>query len=266
MQHWFDVDIATEYGVLEAILMEHFNFWLTKNKANEKNFIDGRYWTHNSTKAFQALFPYVSQKQIQSALKHLKDEDLILVGKYNDSAYDHTLWYAFTEKAETIMQKGKNISMKNILTITPKSKIDYPEMSNRLSENVKSILININNKDVTNTDIDPDIDLFVENTEEMPSAEESIPDKPKKQKRFVKPTVDEVRAYCEERHNGIDAQTFINYYDANGWITGRTHMKDWKACVRYWEQNRKNKETRNKSYGRDTSNPYSSEEYNDLPF
>lgn len=60
-----------------------------------------------------------------------------------------------------------------------------------------------------------------------------------KKKRFVKPTVEEVKAYCEERGNGIDPQTFIDYYESKGWTVGKNPMKDWKACVRTWENRRK---------------------------
>ena len=55
-------------------------------------------------------------------------------------------------------------------------------------------------------------------------------------KRFVPPTVDEVRAYCQDRQNGIDPQRFIDHYTRNGWMVGRTKMKDWQAAVRTWEQ------------------------------
>ena len=56
-------------------------------------------------------------------------------------------------------------------------------------------------------------------------------------KRFVKPTVEEVQAYCKERNNNVDAEKFISHYDSNGWKVGRTPMKDWKATVRTWEKN-----------------------------
>ena len=57
--------------------------------------------------------------------------------------------------------------------------------------------------------------------------------------RFVKPTVEEVRAYCQERNNGIDAESFVDYYESKGWLIGKNHMKDWKAAVRTWENRRK---------------------------
>ena len=55
--------------------------------------------------------------------------------------------------------------------------------------------------------------------------------------RFVPPTVEEVKAYCLERHNNIDAQYFCDYYESKGWMIGKNKMKDWKCSVRTWERN-----------------------------
>lgn len=59
------------------------------------------------------------------------------------------------------------------------------------------------------------------------------------QKRFKKPTLEEVEAYCAERSNGISAKDFINFYESKGWKIGKSPMKDWKAAVRTWEGKRK---------------------------
>lgn len=59
--------------------------------------------------------------------------------------------------------------------------------------------------------------------------------------RFVAPTLEEVQEYCRERNNDVDAERFISYYQSNGWMVGRNHMKDWKATIRTWE--RRNKES-----------------------
>jgi hypothetical protein len=56
------------------------------------------------------------------------------------------------------------------------------------------------------------------------------------QKRFTKPTLDDVKAYCQERNNGVDAEKWYNHYSANGWKVGKNPMKDWKAAVRTWER------------------------------
>lgn len=135
MQHNFDVDIAKEYGLKEAILLNHLWFWVEKNKANDVHFYDGTYWTYNSIKAFNKLFPYLSERQINSTLKSLKERGIIQTGNYNKSTYDRTMWYAFTKMGISIMQKCK---------------MEDAKMSNGYVENVKPI------PDI-NTDIKPDI-------------------------------------------------------------------------------------------------------------
>ena len=54
-------------------------------------------------------------------------------------------------------------------------------------------------------------------------------------KRFMPPSVDDVRAYCMERGNSVDPQTFVDFYAVKNWMVGKTKMVDWKACVRTWE-------------------------------
>lgn len=73
------------------------------------------------------------------------------------------------------------------------------------------------------------------------------PGEPKK--RFVPPSVDEVRAYCQERGNGIDPQGFVDFYAARGWVVGKTPMKDWKAAVRTWES----RDSARKPHGKPTA-------------
>lgn len=55
-------------------------------------------------------------------------------------------------------------------------------------------------------------------------------------RKFKKPTIEEIQQYCLERNNKINAEQFIDYYDANGWKVGKNPMKDWKAAVRTWER------------------------------
>lgn len=87
-------------------------------------------------------------------------------------------------------------------------------------------------------------------------------------KRFVKPTVDEVRAYCEERKNGVDAEHWWNHYEANGWMVGSNHMKSWKSAIITWEIRMKaNKGGRYAASGnrqKQDDNPYSAANIQDL--
>lgn len=50
--HSFNPLLAKEVGIECAILLYNIEFWIEKNKANNKHFYEGRYWTYNSTKAF----------------------------------------------------------------------------------------------------------------------------------------------------------------------------------------------------------------------
>lgn len=65
--------------------------------------------------------------------------------------------------------------------------------------------------------------------------------KEKKGSVFVKPTVSDVKEYCDERLNSINPESFIDFYESKGWMVGRNKMKDWKACVRTWENKARNK-------------------------
>jgi hypothetical protein len=53
---------------------------------------------------------------------------------------------------------------------------------------------------------------------------------------FKPPTANDVKSYCLERNNFVNAETFIDFYESKGWMVGKNKMKDWKACVRTWEK------------------------------
>lgn len=106
MYHSFDVYIAKKIGVYPAIILNYIYFWTEHNRANETNYYDGYYWTYNSIRAFEDLFPYLSKKQIRSSLEVLISEELIVKGNYNSSGYDRTTWYAITPFGKDIIEKG----------------------------------------------------------------------------------------------------------------------------------------------------------------
>ena len=54
--------------------------------------------------------------------------------------------------------------------------------------------------------------------------------------RFAPPTLDEIREYCKERGNKVDAEKFFDFYESKGWMVGKNKMKDWRAAVRTWER------------------------------
>lgn len=68
----------------------------------------------------------------------------------------------------------------------------------------------------------------------------------KKIKKFIPPTLEQVTQYCKDRNNLhiVNPETWLSYYECNGWKVNKNPMKDWKASIRYWEsKNNKNNAT-----------------------
>lgn len=82
---------------------------------------------------------------------------------------------------------------------------------------------------------------------DIDAADAAAPAEKKSRKKFVPPTVDEVREYCgAQGYSTIDPEGFIDYYEANGWRVGNQAMKDWKATVRNWARRDKERGAQNK--------------------
>ena len=81
-------------------------------------------------------------------------------------------------------------------------------------------------------------------------------------KRFVPPTVEQVREYCDARGNRIDPAAFVDHYTANGWMRGKNKLKDWKAAVRTWEKNQNDNRTGTNGQTRRLSNAEHREQAN----
>ena len=152
MNHSFNVEVATKYGMLEAVLLENINFWVAKNKANEKNFYDGFYWTYISITALSKLFPYASRATIFRALHNLEDAGLILAGNYNKDASDKTKWYTLTKKGELLLNGTE--------ACQPESNAGS---GNNAFQNETTLFQNETTLPYINTDINPDVNLTVSN-------------------------------------------------------------------------------------------------------
>lgn len=83
----------------------------------------------------------------------------------------------------------------------------------------------------------PDITQKKPDYKTIKTIEKEVPKGTSKKKNaaFEKPSVEQVAAYAAERGaSGFDARYFHDHYESNGWMVGKSHMKDWKATVRNW--------------------------------
>ena len=99
LEHHFPPEMAKKYGVDVAIFCRNIYHWMYKNRANGRHFHDGHWWTYNSQTAFEEIFPYWSRRQVQRIIAKCRDEQLLIIGDYNDDGRDRTTWYSLTETA-----------------------------------------------------------------------------------------------------------------------------------------------------------------------
>lgn len=90
----FRADIAKDAGTDSAIIFENIVYWIEKNRANEKHFYDGAWWTYNTVKAFESLFYWLTTDQIRRCLEKLVEKNYLITGNYNKNQYDRTKWYS----------------------------------------------------------------------------------------------------------------------------------------------------------------------------
>ena len=107
------------------------------------------------------------------------------------------------------------------------------------------LCLDSNGRYAVGTNLDPTWNQSGTNLEPQPNVTKpnvtERADKPPRS-RFSPPTVEQVRTYCEERGNGIDAAAFVDFYTARGWMLNKTKMKDWRAALRTWERRERTKE------------------------
>lgn len=119
MTYHFDGQIAAMYGVDEAVFIAMLEFWIAKNEANDRHFHDGRYWTYNSIRAMEKLFPWWSRRQIERIVKKLKEAGVVLTANYNRDSHDRTLFYTLDESKLPISSFCREVSPNGDSTPSP---------------------------------------------------------------------------------------------------------------------------------------------------
>lgn len=223
MEHHFNVGIAKEYGVVEAVIINHLFFWIMKNVSNGKHFYDGRWWTYSSLQAFVSFFPYLSIDQIKRIITKLHKDGFIIKGNYNKNHFDRTVWYAFSDKGlKTLDTNGYHL--------LDDDSSHYGEDEIAISDLAKSP--NVYNSNIySNNNI---LDNNTYNLKETNSKE--FAKKKTTTKQFAKPSVDDVNDFIMLNHFHFTAAAFVDFYESKGWLIGKAKMKDWKAACRTWER------------------------------
>ena len=135
----FDTEVALDVGIVAAILYKNIQYWCEKNKANEMHEHDGLYWTYNSLRAFQELFPYIGTKAIRTGLEKLEEKGYIKIGNFNEDGRDRTRWYADLhlssniegdDASNSIFRKGQKQEAEKASSIEPKGQTQSAKRAN----------------------------------------------------------------------------------------------------------------------------------------
>ena len=111
--HTFNVELAVEVGLNQAILLQHLYYWHQINENKKHNIIDDKVWTYNTAEGFSKIFPYLTAKQISYAFSKLEESDFITIGNHNKAGFDQTKWYSLNEKALKLFVKSNLQNVKS---------------------------------------------------------------------------------------------------------------------------------------------------------
>jgi hypothetical protein len=99
----FNIEIAKEYGLDCAYFLQNIYYWVEKNRAENRNFRNGNYWTYSTIEEFEQHLGCFTKRQLKYIINKLKEADLILIEQFSEGQAYRTYWYALTGKALEIL-------------------------------------------------------------------------------------------------------------------------------------------------------------------
>jgi Mn-dependent DtxR family transcriptional regulator len=205
----------------------------------------------DGSQAYIAEWLGMSRSHTNVILTKMRDKGLINIVN-SDKGYIHKCFYSCIEngerfKANTIRNSNSGV-LENLTAECQKIEQRSVRKSNNIETDIETDILNRLLKERGDaTEVAPS--LAPSN-----SVENSEPKAKPKQKRFKKPTAEEINDYCESKGISLDVDYFMNYYESNGWMVGRNHMKDWRATVQNWAKREKQYNWKGKNNASSTGN------------
>ena len=250
MIHSFNTDLAEQYGIEKALLLDHFCYWIAENERNEKNQIDGRTWVYNTSKALNEKFHYIPQKSIARHLKELENNGILISGNFNKVSFDRTKWYALSDEYLYLLNDYKPMgeakhTNKKIKTENTEN-IDIAENEKSICQNEKSISQN-EKSDFSKWEINKNIQTYTKKENSF-SNENELKKNPQNEnfdfrltkktradklskiyKKELKAKIDEFR---QNNPNAMSYDEFVSVLEANGYV----YLNFWLA-YQNWQRN-----------------------------
>ena len=118
-KHSFSVEFAERFGIVEALLLDYFFFWInnSQKKKEKDKYHDGRYWVYGSVRKIAEAHPYLSRAKVHRALKKLEEAGAIKTDAFNKMCWDKTTWYTLTDEILDLSQNETGgVSKRNRLS------------------------------------------------------------------------------------------------------------------------------------------------------
>ena len=103
--------LAARVGLYPAILLLKVRAWTRTNERKGQQQKGGRYWMYNSITSWHEQIPYVSEKQIRTAMNYLRSNGYLLAEKKYKHKWNQTLHYALSDAAIELFQKMESDSV-----------------------------------------------------------------------------------------------------------------------------------------------------------
>lgn len=131
--------VAIRYGLEESIFLESIMYWWRTNKANDRNYKDGHWWTYNTIKALAEVFPWWSAKQVRRIAASCREQGALIAGEYNEDGRDRTIWYRPSDEllvlyGEEVPPSESEETSEHDESICPNGQMQMPKRANSVAQ------------------------------------------------------------------------------------------------------------------------------------
>ena len=98
---------SEKYGVNPAVLACFLWDCIEQKSTESPQLHEGKVWMRCSVQMMTGFFPFLSYDEIRYALKRLVKGRVLTKGRFNESRFDRTNWYAFTEFGQFLMAESE---------------------------------------------------------------------------------------------------------------------------------------------------------------
>lgn len=105
--HSFNVSLASRFGLIEAIIIQHSYYWYGLNKDNPDMTKDGKVWFFRSVSQIAEVYPYLTVDKVRRTIDRLVEVGILIKGNYSSDKFKKANWYSLSDEIIRIM-KGEN--------------------------------------------------------------------------------------------------------------------------------------------------------------